>query len=271
MPCQAFPAALLLLALCCAGPAAAAGPDCPPATDVAAPDVAAGALPRVAAALKAGRLEVLAIGSGTVLGARGRPEGGFPDRMVQDLRARFPKAEIHLTVQGERGMGAAAMLVALRRNLATMAPALVVWQTGTVEAVRRVPTADFAGTLDDGAEAVQAAGADLVLVDQPYSRMLQAYALLPPYRDAMQEAARRHHAVLFSRFELIRQWVQAGDLDLETAAKPDRVKMAALLNACLGEALARTVVRAAGGSAPDPARDFAPGPHQGPEALGTHY
>jgi hypothetical protein len=40
--------------------------------------------------------------------------------------------------------------------------------------------------------------------------------------------------------------VQAGDLDLESAAKPDRPKMAGLLSACLGQALARAVLRAAG-------------------------
>jgi hypothetical protein len=243
---QAVLAVLLVIALPGAGPAAASGPDCPAATDIAAPEATAGALPRVAAALNSGGLDVLAIGSGTVLGARGRPEGSFPDEMAQDLRARLPGTTIRLTVQGERGLTAAAMLAILRKGLAGQHPALVVWQTGTTEAVRKLPLEAFARTLDDGAEAVRAAGADLILVDQQYSRMLEAHADLLPYRAAMQAAAQRQHAVLFSRFDLIRQWVTAGDLDLESAAKADRPKMAALLNACLGQAVARTVLRAAG-------------------------
>jgi hypothetical protein len=242
---QAVLAVLLMFALPCAGPVSATEPDCPAATDIAAPEATAGALPRVAAALNSRGLDVLAIGSGTVLGARGRPEGSFPDHMVHDLRAGLPGTEIGLTVQGERGMTAAAMLAILRKGLAGQHFALVVWQTGTVEAVRKLPLEEFARTLDDGAEAVRAAGADLILVDQQYSRMLQAHADLPPYRTAMQEAAQRHHAVLFSRFDLIRQWVEAGDLDLESAAKSDRPKMAARLNACLGQALAQTVLRGA--------------------------
>jgi len=242
---QAVLAALLVVALPCAGPAAATEPDCPAVSDIAAPEATAGALPRVAAALKSGGLDVLALGSGTVLGARGRPEGSFPDHMAQALRASLPGTGIRLSVQGERGMTAAAMLSILRQDLAGQRFDLVVWQTGTTEAVRKLPLEAFARTLDDGAEAVRAAGADLILVDQQYSRMLLAHADLLPYRAAMQAAAQRHHAVLFSRFELIRQWVEAGDLDLESAAKPDRPKIAALLNACLGQALARTVLRGA--------------------------
>ena len=203
------------------------------------------AMPRVAAALKAGRLDVLAIGSATVLGARGRPEGSFPDRMVQELRAASPGAEIHLTVEGERGMTAAAMLAALRKSLDGKTVGLVVWQTGTVEAVRRLPPEEFARTLDAGAEAARAAGADLLLVDPQSSRMLQSHTTLAPYRETMLQVAHRHAAVLFRRFDLIRQWVEAGQLDLESTAKPDRSKMTERLNACLGQALAQTVLRAA--------------------------
>jgi len=76
--------------------------------------------------------------------------------------------------------------------------------------------------------------------------MLQTHAALQPYREAMQAAAQRQHAVLFRRFDLVREWAQAGDLDLESAAKPDRPKVTEQLSACLGQALAQTVLRAAG-------------------------
>jgi hypothetical protein len=220
-------------------------------------------LPRVAAALKSGKLDVLVVGSGTVLGARGRPEGSFSDRMVQNLRVAAPGAEIRLVMQGnlrvaapgaeirlvmqgERGMTAAAMLAAMRKDLEGKSFGLVVWQTGTVEAVRKLPPEEFARTLDAGAEAVRQAGADLLLVDPQYSRVLQSHATLGPYREAMQQAAQRHDAVLFRRFDLIRQWVDADQLDLESAAKPDRPRMTERLNACLGQALAQTVLQAAG-------------------------
>jgi hypothetical protein len=243
---QAFFAALLPLVLLCAGPVGSTVPSCPDTPDTVSPEAIPGALPRVAAALNARKLEVLAIGSATVLGARGQPEGSFSDRMVQDMRQAMPGADIRLTVQGGRGMTAAGMLALLRRQLAGKEFALVVWQTGTVEAAFRMPPEEFARILDAGADAVRAAGADLLLVDPQYSRVLQAHTTLGPYRETMQQAARRHAAVLFRRFDLIRQWVEAGQLDLESAAKPEREKMAERLNACLGQALAQTVMRAAG-------------------------
>ncbi len=241
-----FLAALVSLGLLCAVPVASTVPGCPAAPEMVTAEMPPAAMPRVAAALKAGRLDVLAIGSGTVLGARGRAEGSFPDRMVQELRMASPGAEIRLTVQGERGMTAAAMLAALHKGLDGKGIGLVVWQTGTVEAVRELPPEEFARTLDAGAEAARAAGADLLLVDPQYSRMLQSHTTLAPYRETMRQVAQRHAAVLFRRFDLIRQWVEAGQLDLESVPKPDRPKMTERLNACLGQALAQTVLRAAG-------------------------
>jgi hypothetical protein len=243
---RAFFAFALALAALSAGPALA-GSECLTPTEIAAPEATAGAFPLVAAALAAGRLDVLAIGSGTVMGARGRPEGSFADRMVQDLREAVPGAEIRLVVQGERGMAAAAMLAALRRDLPGKTFRLVVWQTGTVEAVRKTPPTQFAETLDDGAALVRAAGADLLLVDPQYSRLLQAHATLPPYQEAMRQAAARNHAVLFHRFDLIQHWVDSGALDLESVARADRTKAVAQLNACLGQAMAEAVLRAAQG------------------------
>ena len=240
---QAFLALLMVLSLSATGAAQAMLPGCPAPPSMAG---SAEALPRVAAALKHGQLDVLAIGSGTMLGSRGRPEGSFASSMAQDLRAAFPGTEIRLTVQGERGMTAAAMLATLRKDLETRRYALVLWQTGTVEAVRKLPTEDLARTLDAGAEAVRQAGADLLLIDPQYSRMLEANADLKPYRETMLQAAQRHGAVLFRRFDVIRSWAKAGQLDLESAAKPERMKIADQLNTCLGQALAQTVVAAAG-------------------------
>jgi hypothetical protein len=143
-------------------------------------------------------------------------------------------------------MTAALMATALRRALAGRKYQLVVWQTGTVEAVHKVPPEEFVRTLDEGAETVRAVGADLVLVDPQFSRMLQGHANLAPYLEAMQAVAKRQQALLFRRFDLVRHWVETGELDLESATKPDRVRTAALLNTCLGESLARTVLRGAG-------------------------
>jgi hypothetical protein len=233
--------AALLLVLAVPPPAWA--DDSCPATEAS---VAVGSLPRVAAAIRAGRLVVLAIGSGTVLGPHGGMEGSFADFMVRRLRQRLPGVKVELSVQGRRGLTAEAMVPLLRQALATAAPALVLWQTGTVEALRRLPCEPFLRTLRAGAAAVRAAGADLLLVDPQWSRLLQEHAPVALYREVMRMAAVQEGAVLFDRTEVTRAWAASGALDLESAAAAARQRTASLLCACLGRALADGVLRGAG-------------------------
>jgi hypothetical protein len=51
---------------------------------------------------------------------------------------------------------------------------------------------------------------------------------------------------LFPRFDLTQQWVNSGQVDLERVKKDQRDKTIALLNDCLGQALARYVLAGAG-------------------------
>ena len=250
-----------------AGPAAAA--------DLcAAPDDLDGELtplPHVAAVLKPGStLDVLTVGSATVfdptetlqsgtvtgqalgLGNGPRPGGlqnpsdaAFPLQMAKYLRLAVPGVTVNVTVKGGRGMTASDMLDLLRSELAAHRYQLVIWQTGTVEAVRNVPASAFAQTLADGAAAIGDADADLILVDPQFSRFLRANADLEPYAEAMQQVAAQPDVLLFHRFELMRHWVHEGAIDLERTPKPQRVNTVEALHACLGARLAHVVETAA--------------------------
>jgi acyl-CoA thioesterase I len=191
-----------------------------------------------------GRLEVLALGSGTLLGPRGGFEGSVPAHMVETLSAASPGATVRLTLHGARAETATEMLAAMRKELAAHTYQLVLWQTGTVEAVRKLPPAQFRATLAEGAAAVAAAGADLVLIDVPYSRLLENNSDLLPYRTAMRELAVGGEVALFRRYDLMRQWAKTGEIDLEEVGKGERTHTAERLRACLGQALAKLVLAA---------------------------
>lgn len=209
-------------------------------------------LPHVAAAFAAGGpLHVLALGSASTTGdaspiAHGTaPRQSFPYRMAETLQAARPRAAVQLTVLGGRGLTAAAMLPLLRHAMKTLRYQLVLWQTGTVEAVRGVPPDELLATLEDGAELTQRAGADLVLIDMQFSRFLRANADLDPYQAALQQAATLPGVVYFHRFDLMHDWAQEGRLDLESTARSERAAAIARLNACVGEVLARFVLNGA--------------------------
>ena len=165
--------------------------------------------------------------------------------MVHALHAALPSVEFRLTVRGGRGMTAEEMLPLLEAALKQQHYPLVLWQTGTVEAVRGLRPDGMLEVLHTGAERVREAGGDLVLIDPQFSRFLRANTDLDPYRGVMQQVATMPGVALFHRFDLMRAWANDGRIDLEHAPKADRDKALDELNACLGKALARFVLSGA--------------------------
>ena len=250
-----------------AGPAAAAD-ICAAPTELTS-DVQA--LPHVAPVLKdGGTLDVLTVGSATVfspteslqpgtvtglaLGLGGGPRNGalpnpsdaaFPLQMAQVLRQTVPGLTVNVVVKGGRGMAAAEMLDIIRTEVAAHHYQLVIWQTGTVEAVHNMPATGFYERLSDGAAAVASAGADLILVDPQFSRFLRANSDLDPYTKGMEQVAAQPGAMLFHRFGLMRHWANEGQIDLERTPKGQRLKAVEALHACLGASLAKIIAAGA--------------------------
>jgi hypothetical protein len=223
---------------------AASGPPLSPLCDASAEFISPeGPLPHFSEALRAsGTVDILAIGSGTTVGeVNGTPGTSFPYRMIESLRAAWPKATFSLTVRGGRNMTAEDMLPLLRQAVGTGHYALVLWQTGTVEAVRGLRPDSLRGALRSGIDAAQAAGGDVVLIDSQFSRFLRANADLDPYEQVLRDSAMLPDVALFRRFDLMRYWANEGRIDLERARKQDREVAVTSLNVCLGQMLARFV------------------------------
>jgi acyl-CoA thioesterase I len=207
---------------------------------------------RFAAAIKSrGPVNVLAIGSAATVGDAlgGGPHGAFPDRMVDALQAALPKVTFRLILRGGRGMSAADMLPLLETAVASQHVALVLWQTGTVEAVRGEDPDVMLAALQEGVQHARDAGADVVLIDPQFSRFLRANTDLDPYETALQQVAVLPGVVLFHRFDVMKNWAEDGTIDLERVSLHERAREMALLNSCLGSTLARFVLTGAGISA----------------------
>ena len=194
----------------------------------------------LAAAIKTRHaVEVVALGSASTVT---HGEDGFPNYMIKALTAALPHVSWHLTVRGGRGVTAAAMLDELQVVLKHGPVGLVVWQTGTVEAVRGIHPQELREVLEEGADLVSAQGGDIVLVDPQFSRFLRANTNLEPYEQAMATAATMPGIGLFHRFDLMHSWVDGGMLDLERTAVAEQPGAMVLLNRCIGQALGRFIV-----------------------------
>lgn len=245
--------ALLLTTPAWAQPAAAPKPACEIPAEFTTPSFH---LASVAAALDAGRpVEILALGSGSTVGEIGTaigkafagktPGASFPYRMTEALRSLRPDARFNLTVAGGRDMSADEMLTELRRHLSGHRYDLLIWQTGTVEAVRGLRPDMLHDVLEQGIAEATGKHVDVVLVDSQFSRFLRANIDLDPYEWVMQQTADNAGVGLFRRLALTQAWVNSGEVDLERVSRDQREKTVGLLNACLGRALADYVLAGA--------------------------
>jgi len=202
-----------------------------------------GTLPKVAEAVKNARpLTVLVVGSrsSTILSSEA---SAYPARLQAALKEKLPSIPINLSVELQNGKTAEEVDANLIKLVEAKRPTLVIWQTGTVDAMRSVDPDDFRGALNEGVAALQNAGADVVLVNLQYSPRTETMISAPPYLDNMRVVAQQHSVPLFDRFAIMRHWNDAGDFDLFSTFHG--TDMAKRVHACLGRALSKFVLDAA--------------------------
>ncbi|KIZ48185.1 lipolytic enzyme [Rhodopseudomonas palustris] len=200
-------------------------------------------LGKVAAALKAGsKLDILVVGSrsSSIAAAAG---AAYPGRLQSELRARLPGATIDVTVDLQPRTTARQMVAGLGKLVAERKPTLVIWQTGTYDAIRSIDPDDFHAAVDEGVAAVRKAGADVVLLNLQYSPRTETMIAPSPYLDAMRLVAQQYNVPLFDRFAIMRHWNETGAFDLFNTSPG--IGLALRVHACLARALATLVIDAA--------------------------
>jgi hypothetical protein len=201
------------------------------------------ALPKVAEAVKGGHpLDILVIGSrsSTINTSDGT---AYPGRLQAMLRERLPGVAVNLSVELQVKKTAEEMASSFAKLVEAKKPTLVIWQTGTVDAMRSVDPDDFRSAVDDGVVALQNAGADVVLINLQYSPRTETMISVPPYLDDMRMVAQQHDVPLFDRFAIMRQWNESGSFDLFSASHG--LELARRVHDCLGRALSKFVIDAA--------------------------
>ena len=200
-------------------------------------------LPKVADAVKnAQPLTVLVVGSRSSTIASSEASA-YPARLQAALKERLPSIPINLSVELQSGKTAEEVDASLVKLVEAKRPTLVIWQTGTVDAMRSIDPDDFRSAVDEGVAALQKAGADVILVNLQYSPRTETMISAPPYLDNIRVVAQQHDVPLFDRFAIMRHWNDAGDFDLfSNVHGPD---MAKRVHACLGRALSKFVLDAA--------------------------
>jgi GDSL-like Lipase/Acylhydrolase family len=244
---------LLLALLVLAGPANSESPkpaslpaECRIAENMIEPNFA---LRQVTRALAAKHLDILVLGAGSSLlpGTNGSKDA-YPARLQHALAERLPSVEVKVTTDVKAKRSAAEMVKAMPQTLSLAKPALVVWQTGTVDAMQGLDPEQFSQTLDRGVNIARSAGADLVFINPQYSPRTESMIALGTYAENMRWVALQHEVPLFDRFAIMKLWADTGTFDLSSATK--KLDIAEHVHDCIGRLLAELVITAAKPSEP---------------------
>jgi hypothetical protein len=231
----------LLAGLAGGGPARAQdGPPCEVPAYLLTTD---STLSKVADAIRNARpLNVLVVGSRSSTIASSEASA-YPAKLQEALKERLPSIPVNLSVEIQGGKTAEDTAGGLVKLVEAKNPTLVIWQTGTVDAMRSVDPDDFRGAVDEAVVALQKSGTDVVMVNLQYSPRTETMISARPYLDNMRVVAQQHDVPLFDRFAIMRHWNEAGDFDL--FSNVHGTDMAKKVHACLGRALAKFVLDAA--------------------------
>jgi lysophospholipase L1-like esterase len=173
-----------------------------------------------AAVTKDRRLTVAVVGTGSsaLAGPQG-PTSAYPARLEAVLKQRLPGVEVKVVTLVRTRQTAEDLAKGMPKLLADERPDVVIWQSGTVDAIRHVEPDDFRTALEDGIETVQKAGADVILMNMQYSPRTEMMVPLDPYADTMRVVAQQREVPLFDRLSIMRHWSDTGAFDLYATEK----------------------------------------------------
>src|SRR5262245_49253058 len=196
------------------------------------------------AVAKEKKLTIAVVGTGSsILAGPDGPRSAYPARLEAVLKAKLPSVAVKVISLVRTRMTAEDMARGMEKMLADEKPDLVIWQTGTLDAIRRIEPDEFRAAIDEGVETLRKGGADVILMNMQYSPRTDIMVSLGPYADNMRVVAQQNEIPLFDRLAIMRNWSDTGAFDLYAAGK-DNV-LAQRVHDCIGRAIASMIMDAA--------------------------
>lgn len=187
-------------------------------------------------------LEILVVSSAPSQTRMGDKLRSYPLFLEASLKERLPNFAIRVNVQSEARKSIKHIVAALPEALEKYKPALVILQTGTVEAIAGVDPDKYERKLEQAVEIIRRSGADVVFVNPQFSPRTSFVTNSGALNDRIRRVASYSDVALFNRYEIMRYWSENDTFDF-TALKSDGTFET--VHRCLGRILAEFVSRAA--------------------------
>ena len=200
-------------------------------------------LPHLAERLRAEQpVRIIAIGGASTTGlAAGSSDLAYPHRLQEILARGYPSSSITVVNRGVPRQTARQMLERFPTDVIPEDPVLVIWETGTTDAVRGVGVDDFAATLQAGIDELKAHGIDIMLVDLQFSHSTTTVIDFEQYLNALHRVGDVNDVNVFPRFEMMRYWSEQNVFNFDGVAKDERASLAAKVYECIAGKLAEAI------------------------------
>jgi lysophospholipase L1-like esterase len=221
-----------------------------------------GSLPVVARKLASSQpVTIVAFGSSSTVGhGATSPVFSYPYRLADQLRRKFPQADITVLNRGVGGEDASQMMARLQPAVIDAKPDLVIWQVGT-NIILRGDDAAIVRTealVNDGIDRIKLAGSDIVLIDPQYApattgdRQGKSDTMV----NLLQRVSRTKQVARFPRFAVMREWHDNQKLSFDQFVTGDGLHLNDWGYACfaqlLGDMIIDSVSRAQAGNEQQP-------------------
>jgi acyl-CoA thioesterase-1 len=205
-----------------------------------------GDLTRTAERVRQGKLRVLAIGSSSTAGfGTSSPKAAYPAKLEEELGFFVPGLAVTVVASGISGETADETLARLIAQVASLRPQLVIWQVGTNDALSESGEDQFRSLVERGVTAAVDSGADVVLLNQQFFPGITKPERYERFVEIVREVGLQHHASIFGRYELMKEWSDDSKKRLRDMLYDDAFHMNDRGHACLARILSDEIIDAA--------------------------
>jgi lysophospholipase L1-like esterase len=188
-------------------------------------------------------IKILAFGSSSTAGTgASRKEYNYPSRLEQELRILLPGLPIKVLNRGIGGEDARQMLPRLDRDLTAEKPDLVLWQVGTNALLSEHGVESQAPLIRDGLSKIDAAGAEVILMDPQYAPYVLRDPDARPMVALLAKIGAETGVPVFRRFALMQYWHEGREIAFSDILAPDLFHMNDWSYGCLARNLAAALV-----------------------------
>jgi lysophospholipase L1-like esterase len=202
-------------------------------------------LPHIGRKLAASEpVTIVAFGSSSTVGY-GVTSAAFtyPNRLADQLRRKYPRADITVLNRGIGGEDTPEMMKRLQTAVLDAKPDLVIWQFGTNAVIRGDDTAETERLVMEGIEKMRAANADVVLIDPQYVPAITAKTeSANKMVGLMRKIAHLERVGLFPRFAVMKDWHDSQAGSYTNFTFPDGLHMNDWGYACFAQLLGDTII-----------------------------